>query len=313
MHILVTGGAGFVGSHAVRLLTNQGHEVSIYDNLSTGHSQLAEGFRLIEGDLCDGRMLGRALAGVDVVMHFAASAYVGESVINPRKYFENNVQNGLRLLNGAVDAGVRRIVFSSTCAVYGIPSELPITEATPCNPVNPYGASKLFFERALQAYDCAYGVKSVRLRYFNAAGADESGGTGELHVPETHLIPLALEAAAGVRPDLEMFGDDYPTLDGTCVRDYIHVTDLGMAHVQAVDYLQDGDSVTLNLGNGRGYSVKEVIGAVERVTRSRVPVRVSARRAGDPPVLVASSKMAEQVLGWRPRRDLESIIASAWH
>jgi UDP-glucose-4-epimerase GalE len=246
-------------------------------------------------------------------MHFAASAYVGESVINPRKYFENNVQNGLRLLNGAVDAGVRRIVFSSTCAVYGIPHELPITEDTPRNPVNPYGASKLFFERALQAYDYAYGIKSVRLRYFNAAVADESGETGELHVPETHLIPLALEAAAGLRPDLEIFGDDYPTQDGTCVRDYIHVTDLGMAHVQAVDYLQhDGDSVALNLGNGRGYSVKEMIGTVETVTGCRVPVRVSARRAGDPPVLIASSKMAEQVLGWRPSRDLESIIASAW-
>jgi UDP-glucose-4-epimerase GalE len=313
MHILVTGGAGFVGSHAVRLLAKRGHEVSIYDNLSTGYRQLVEGFRLIEADLSDGRMLGRALAGVDVVMHFAASAYVGESVINPRKYFENNIQNGLRLLNSAVDTGGQRIVFSSTCAVYGIPKELPITEDTPCRPVNPYGESKLFFERALQACDHSYGVKSVRLRYFNAAGAEDSEEIGELHVPETHLIPLALEAAAGLRPRLDIFGDDYPTPDGTCVRDYIHVTDLGMAHVQAVNYLQcNGNSVALNLGNGKGYSVKEVIGAVEAVTGHHVPVRVSARRAGDPPVLVASSKMAEQVLGWRPSRGLEAIIASAW-
>lgn len=313
MQILVTGGAGYVGSHAVRLLANRGHQISIYDNLSTGWRKLAEGFRLIEGDLCDAQLLGRALPGIDLVMHFAACAYIGESVVNPRKYFENNVQNGLRLLDSAVDAGVRRFVFSSTCAVYGIPSELPITEETPCNPVNPYGQSKLFFERALQAYDRAYGVKSVQLRYFNAAGADEKEEVGEIHIPETHLIPLALEAAAGLRPHIEIFGDDYPTPDGTCVRDYIHVADLGMAHGLAVDYLQrNEDSVAINLGNGKGYSVRQVIAAVEAVTGHRVPVRVAPRRAGDPPVLIASSKIAEQLLGWRSSRTLEQIVASAW-
>lgn len=218
MKILVTGGAGYIGSHAVRLLAKRGHDVSIYDNLSTGYRQMADGFRLIEGDLSDTATLHRALAGVELLMHFAASAYVGESAANPRKYFENNVQNGLRLLNAATDAEVRKIVFSSTCAVYGIPAELPITEETPCKPVNPYGDSKLFFERALEAYDGAYGVRSVRLRYFNAAGADESGEIGELHIPETHVIPVALEAASGIRPYLQIYGDDYPTSDGTCVR-----------------------------------------------------------------------------------------------
>jgi UDP-glucose 4-epimerase len=313
MNILVTGGAGYVGSHAVRLLAERGHNVSIYDNLSTGHRQMVEGFRLIEGDLCDVPILRRALDSTDLIMHFAASAYVGESVANPRKYFENNVENGLRLLNAATDAGVQKIVFSSSCAVYGIPSELPITEETQCKPVNPYGESKLFFERALEAYDRAYGIKSVRLRYFNAAGADDSGQIGELHEPETHLIPLALEAASGLRSCLEILGDDYPTDDGTCVRDYIHVVDLGAAHLQAVGYLQGaGESVALNLGAGKGYSVKDVIGAVQDVTGCRVPVRVSARRAGDPPVLVARSTMARKILDWAPSRSLEQIVASAW-
>jgi UDP-glucose 4-epimerase len=313
MNILVTGGAGYVGSHAVRQLAERGHNVSIYDNLSTGYRQMAEGFRLIEGDLSDTPLLRRALDGVDLIMHFAASAYVGESVINPRKYFENNVQNGLRLLNAATDAGVSKIVFSSTCAVYGIPSELPITEETLCKPVNPYGESKLFFERALEAYDRAYGIKSVCLRYFNAAGADDSGEIGELHEPETHLIPLALEAASGLRPCLEIFGDDYPTADGTCVRDYIHVVDLGAAHLQAVGYLQRaGESVALNLGSGKGYSVRNVIGAVQDTTGCRVPMRVSSRRAGDPPLLVAGSAMAHKILDWVPSRSLEQIVASAW-
>lgn len=313
MKILVTGGAGYVGSHAVRLLAKHGHDVSIYDNLSTGDRQMADGFRFIEGDLSDTATLDRALEGVELLMHFAASAYVGESVANPRKYFENNVQNGLRLLNASTDAGVRKIVFSSTCAVYGTPAELPITEATPCKPVSPYGESKLFFERALESYDGAYGVKSVRLRYFNAAGADESGEIGELHFPETHLIPLALEAASGMRSNLHIFGDDYPTSDGTCVRDYIHVVDLGTAHLQAAEYLQNGgNSVALNLGTGTGYSVKEVISAVEEVTGRPVPVLLCSRRAGDPPVLVADCRMAHKILGWTPSRSLKQTVASAW-
>ena len=232
MNILVTGGSGYVGSHAIRSLARHGHRVIVYDNLSTGYAYLAEGFELVTADLADATQLSRALSGVDLVMHFAASAYVGESVNDPRKYFRNNVQNGLALVNAAIDAGVRYFVFSSSCAVYGVPEKMPITEDTRCQPVNPYGETKLFFERILDAYSRAYDLRAIALRYFNAAGADESAEIGELHLPETHLIPLALEAAAGLRPYLEVFGNDYPTADGTCIRDYIHVTDLAEAHAR---------------------------------------------------------------------------------
>jgi UDP-glucose-4-epimerase GalE len=320
--VLVTGGAGYIGSHSARALRRSGYEVVIYDNLSTGFRRLAQGFELVEGDMADDSKLRPVLARVDAVMHFAAHAYVGESVENPRKYFQNNVLGALSLLNSALDAGIRRFVFSSTCAVYGLPEQIPIVEQTPREPVNPYGASKLCFENALEAYDRAYGMRSVRLRYFNAAGADESGGTGELHDPETHLIPLALAASTGKGRELQIFGTDYPTPDGTCVRDYIHVNDLADAHVRALQYLErhdersggenGGDSLAFNLGTGRGHSVLEVIQAAENATGRPVRRKMGPRRPGDPPVLVADPSKAQRVLGWTAKRNLADIVSSAW-
>ncbi len=313
MAVLVVGGAGYIGSHAARALRRSGYEVIIYDNLSTGHRCLAEGFELIEGDIGDASTLRPALLRSDAVMHFAAHAYVGESVENPRKYFRNNVESALCLLNATVDAGIRRFVFSSTCAVYGVPVKVPITEDNPREPVNPYGTSKLFLEHALEAYDQAYGLKSARLRYFNAAGADESGEIGELHEPETHLIPLALAAAAPGNAQLQVFGSDYPTPDGTCIRDYIHVNDLAEAHVRALQHLEKGgNSLSLNLGTGRGYSVLEVIQATEAVVGRSVRRQVGPRRAGDPPRLVANAERAQQVLGWKTRYGLPEIVSTAW-
>jgi len=311
--ILVSGGAGYIGSHTARALRHSGYEVVLYDNLSTGFRRLAQGFELIEGDLADEARLRPALARVDAVMHFAAHAYVGESVENPRKYFRNNVLGALSLLNSALDAGIRRFVFSSTCAVYGIPERTPITEQTPREPVNPYGASKLFFENALEAYDRAYGLRSVSLRYFNAAGADESGEIGEIHDPETHLIPLVLAASTENGPELQIFGPDYPTPDGTCVRDYVHVNDLADAHVQALRHLEKGsDSLAINLGTGRGHSVLEVIDAAENVTGRPVRRKMGPRRPGDPPILVADPAKAQRVLGWTAKRNLADIVSSAW-
>lgn len=313
MRVLVVGGAGYIGSHAARALRRHGCEVLIYDNLSTGHRSLAQGFELIEGDLGDARKLSPVLQRVDAIMHFAAHAYVGESVENPRKYFQNNVQAGLTLLNAALDAGVKKLVFSSTCAVYGVPSKIPIPEDTSRLPVNPYGVSKLFFENALEAYDRAYQLRFASLRYFNAAGADESAEIGELHDPETHLIPLALAAAAGTGPALEIFGTDYPTEDGTCVRDYIHVNDLAEAHVLALEYLgRKQQSLALNLGTGHGYSVKQIVTSVEEVTGRPVPHRLGPRRAGDPPTLVADSRRAQQLLNWQAQRSLTDIVSTAW-
>jgi UDP-glucose-4-epimerase GalE len=312
--VLVVGGAGYIGSHAAHTLRRHGHEVVVYDNLSTGHAFLAEGFELVVGDIADAARLSPVLRRVDAVMHFAGHAYVGESVENPRKYFRNNVEAALVLLNACVDCGVRRVVFSSTCAVYGIPEKVPITESAPRQPVNPYGVSKLFFENALEAYDRAYGVKFASLRYFNAAGADEGGKIGELHDPETHLIPSALLAASGARGALELFGTDYPTPDGTCVRDYIHVNDLAEAHGLALQHLGSGrDSIALNLGTGRGYSVKEVLKKVEEVTGRPVPVKTVARRPGDPPSLVADPGKAERVLQWKAQRSLDDIVRTAWN
>ncbi len=313
MAILVVGGAGYIGCHAARALRRAGYEVIVYDNLSTGHRRLAEGFELVVGDIADEPKLRSALQRVDAVMHFAAHAYVGESVENPRKYFQNNVEAGLRLLNATIDAGIRRFVFSSTCAVYGMPAQIPITEAIPREPVNPYGASKLFFENALEAYGRAYGLRSARLRYFNAAGADESGEIGELHDPETHLIPLALAAAAQGDAELRIFGADYPTPDGTCIRDYIHVNDLAEAHVRALRCLENsGESLALNLGTGKGHSVLEIVQAAEAVTGRPVRRRVVPRRAGDPPALVADATQAEQVLRWKASRALRDIVSTAW-
>ena len=317
MAILVSGGAGYIGSHAARALRRSGYEVLLYDNLSTGFRRLAQGFELVEGDIADEARLRPVLARVDAVMHFAAHAYVGESVENPRKYFRNNVLGALSLLNSALDAGIRRFVFSSSCAVYGIPGQIPIAEQTPRQPVNPYGASKLFFENALQAYSRAYGLRSVSLRYFNAAGAEysenDSGEIGEMHDPETHLIPLALAASTANGSELLVYGSDYPTPDGTCVRDYIHVNDLADAHVRALQHLEsDGDSLAINLGTGRGHSVLEVIQAAENASGRPVRRKIGPRRPGDPPVLVADPAKAQSVLGWTAQRNLADIVASAW-
>lgn len=314
MAILVTGGAGYIGSHAARALRRAGYEVIVYDNLSTGHRQLVRGFELVTGDIGDAQALRCVLARVDAVMHFAAHAYVGESVEAPRKYFRNNVEAGLTLLNATLDAGIRRFVFSSSCAVYGIPAKIPITEETPCQPVNPYGVTKLFFENALAAYGRAYGLHFVSLRYFNAAGADENGETGEIHDPETHLIPLALAAAAPGNHMLSIFGTDYATPDGTCIRDYIHVNDLADAHVHALRYLEQGShSIALNLGTGRGYSVSEIIETAEAVTGNAVRRKTVPRRPGDPPALVADPTRAMQALGWKASRTLPDMMASAWN
>lgn len=313
MRVLVTGGCGYVGSHAVRALTAAGHEVVIYDNLSTGHLRFSDGYRLIEGEIADEATLSLALVGVNAVMHFAASAYVGESVIHPRKYFRNNVEAGLKLLDAVLSSSVRVFVFSSSCATYGIPRELPILESSPREPINPYGATKLFFEQALAAYSSSHGLRSVSLRYFNAAGAHADGTIGELHTPETHLIPLTLQAALETAPPLMVFGKDLATPDGTCVRDFVHVSDLAEAHVLALEYLADGgETSTLNLGTGKGTSVAGIIDAVEQVSKLRVPRSYTDPRPGDPPALYASTARAKEVLGWQAKRDLDEIIRSAW-
>ena len=313
MAIVVVGGAGYIGSHTARALRRAGYEVIIFDNLSTGHRVLADGFELVEGNIADVEKVTQTMNRADAVMHFAAHAYVGESVENPRKYFQNNVKAGLTLLNAAMDAGVRRFVFSSTCAVYGIPTATSIAENAPRQPVNPYGMTKLFFENALEAYGRAYGLSYAALRYFNAAGADESGEIGELHDPETHLIPLALAAAAETGPELHVFGLDHPTPDGTCVRDYVHVNDIADAHVLALQHLLMGkESETLNLGTGDGFSVKQVLDCIHRVTGKTVRWREAPRRIGDPPSLVADPSRAYQVLGWKPQRTLERIVSTAW-
>ena len=314
MNVLVIGGAGYIGSHTARALRKAGHKVTIFDNLSTGYESLAKGFELVKGDVLDAKALAKVLTGTDAIMHFAAHAYVGESVTNPRKYFHNNVEGGLSLLNAAVDAGVKKIIFSSTCAVYGEVAKVPIDENIPREPVNPYGVTKLFFEQALEAYDRAYGMRFASLRYFNAAGADDSGEIGELHDPETHLIPLAMRAAEGLAPELQVFGSDYPTPDGTCVRDYIHVNDLASAHVQALEYLATGkSSIAVNLGTGTGASVQEVITAVEKVSGKRVPKKIVPRRPGDPPTLVANPAKAQELLQWKATRGLDNIVKTAWN
>ena len=312
MAVLVVGGAGYIGSHAARVLRRKGYEVILYDNLSTGHEELAADFELVIGDMADSAKIAKVLARSDSVMHFAAHAYVGESVRDPRKYFHNNVTAALALLDRVMESGVRKFIFSSTCAVYGNPVKVPISETHPRQPVNPYGMTKLAFENALEAYGRAYGLRYVSFRYFNAAGADETGAIGEKHEPETHLIPLIFEAIQGKLDGLEIFGDDYPTPDGTCIRDYIHVTDLAEAHVLGLEYLAEGESAAMNLGTGRGYSVKEVVSAVERITGGKAPSVVSPRRPGDPPELVADAALAEKLLGWKARYSLDDIIRTAW-
>ena len=312
MAVLVVGGAGYIGSHTAHVLSRRGHDVIVYDNLSTGHKELAEGFELIVGDISDSAKLAPILRRCDAVMHFAASAYVGESVKDPKSYFHNNVINALALLNAVIESRVRKFIFSSTCAVYGNPVKVPIAESNPRQPVNPYGATKLAFENALEAYSRAYGLRFMSFRYFNAAGADESGKIGENHSPETHLVPIILQAVQGKRAALEIFGDDYPTADGTCIRDYIHVNDLAEAHVLGLEYLSNAESAAMNLGTGKGYSVHEVVAIAEKVTGHKVPTHIGPRRAGDPAELVADPSLAEKLLKWKAQRSLEEIIASAW-
>jgi UDP-glucose-4-epimerase GalE len=313
MRILVTGGSGYVGSHAVRELVEAGYEVLIYDNLSTGRRRLSAGYELVEGDISDCAKLAPLLSRVDAVMHFAASAYVGESVENPRKYFHNNVESGLSLLDAVLSSQVRIFVFSSTCAVYGVPERLPIHETSVVKPINPYGATKLFFEQVLEAYGVSHNLRYVALRYFNAAGAHPSGLVGEMHNPETHLIPLSLKAVLGGAPPLRVFGNDFDTPDGTCIRDYVHVSDLASAHVLALQYLLDGGQpAILNLGTGRGTSVKEIISSFHELTGLTVPHEFAPRRPGDPPCLYACPTKARRLIGWAAKHTLTDILRSAW-
>lgn len=316
MHVLVCGGSGYIGSHMARQLALHGAEVTVLDNLSTGHREAVRWGRLLEADLLEPRSLERAFAGqrYDAVMHFCARSLVGESVAAPYEYYANNVAGTLNLLAAMHRHGVDRLVFSSTAAVFGQPVAERIDEDHPREPINPYGASKLMVERILADAAAAYGLRSVALRYFNAAGAADDGSLGELHEPETHLIPNVLRAALGAGPALRVFGDDYPTPDGTCVRDYVHVDDLAQAHRLALDYMDAHPGAhAFNLGNGAGFSVKQVIAAAERVCGHRIAWSVEPRRAGDPSVLVASSERARRELGWAPvHTGLESILSSAW-
>jgi len=315
MRILVTGGAGYIGSVVAEELIRGGHEAVVYDSLYKGHRAAVDPqAKFIEADLSDGDALRRAFTEheIEAVIHLAADSLVGESVENPAKYYRNNVVTGLALLDAMRDAGVKRLVFSSTAATYGEPEKQPIEESDPTIPTNPYGQTKLAFEHALKWYDMAYGIRYASLRYFNAAGATVR--CGESHDPETHLIPIVLQAAAGRRSHVEIYGEDYPTRDGTCVRDYIHVVDLARAHILALNIL-DERSAIYNLGcGGDGYTVREVIEAAREITGRDVPVKVGARRAGDPAVLVASSEKIRRELGWTPTmQDLSVIIESAWN
>lgn len=316
MRILVTGGAGYIGSHTAKLLARSGDDPVVLDNLSTGHRWAVQWGPFIQGDLADEQLLRKVLREYDIeaVIHFAAHAYVGESMRKPREYFHNNVVNTLNLLDAMVAERVEHIIFSSTCATYGVPQEIPIGERHAQRPVNPYGEAKLFVERALNWYGQAYGLRWMALRYFNAAGADLEGEIGEDHDPEPHLIPRVLQAAMGEIPFVEIFGTDYPTPDGSAIRDYIHVTDLAEAHCLALgNILNGGKSRALNLGTGMGYSVREVISAAERAIGCPIPVHESGRRPGDPPCLVADATRARQLLQWQPSHsEIDEIIATAW-
>jgi UDP-glucose 4-epimerase len=314
MRVLVTGGAGYIGSVVVEELLNDGHEVVVYDNLAKGHrDSVPPGVKFFEHDLLETDRLAEALRGseIEAVIHMAADSLVGESVQKPEKYYRTNVLGGLSLLDAMKGAGVRRLVFSSTAAVYGEPEKQPIEETDPSHPTNPYGQTKLAFERALRWYEQAHAIRYASLRYFNAAGATEH--CGEWHDPETHLIPLVLQAATGRRPQVDIYGDDYPTRDGTCVRDYIHVVDLARAHVLALGILGERSAI-YNLGcGGGGYTVREVVNVAAEVTGRDIPTKIVARRAGDPAVLIASSSRIKSELGWAPRfQDIRKIVESAW-
>ena len=317
--ILVTGGAGYIGSHTVLALKRAGYSVVILDNFVSGHRDLVDRVlqvELVEGDIGDRSLLDKLFATYNFagVIHFAAYAYVGESMRDPAKYYANNVAGTLTLLQAMVAAGVKRIVFSSTCATYGIPNKVPIVETHPQSPINPYGASKFTVERILKDFDAAYGLKSAIFRYFNAAGADPTGLLGEDHDPEPHLLPLILYAALGMRESISILGTDYPTRDGTCIRDYVHVCDLADAHILGIEYLlAENLSNIFNLGNGQGFSVLEAIQTARIVTGKPIKAIACPRRPGDPPALVGSSEKARQVLGWEPRyQSLQEILSHAW-
>ena len=316
MKILVTGGAGYIGSHMVSLLEKSGHQVTVMDNLSNGHRDSIGNTPFILGDIGDRSLLDQVMAAdsFDAVMHFASFIQVGESVISPSKYYNNNVSKTLVLLDAMVNAGIKKFIFSSTAAIFGEPIYTPIDESHPKSPVNPYGKTKLLIEEVLADYRQAYGLKSVSLRYFNAAGADPNGKNGERHHPETHLIPLILKAASGERSSITVYGKDYETPDGTCIRDYIHVVDLCEAHLLSLMHLSSGgDSAAYNLGNGQGFSVLEVIAAAEKVTQKEIRVENGNRREGDPPRLVADSRLIKKELGWTPQYpEIETIIKHAW-
>ncbi|MDJ0660024.1 MAG: UDP-glucose 4-epimerase GalE [Crocosphaera sp.] len=317
--ILVTGGAGYIGSHAVLALKNAGYDVIILDNLIYGHRDLVERVLKVElviGDLGDRSLLDDLFSrySIDAVMHFAAFAYVGESIKEPKKYYRNNVANTLTLLEAMKAASINKLVFSSTCATYGVAQFSPITEDHPQNPINPYGASKLMVEQILKDFSCAYDLNYVIFRYFNAAGAHPDGLLGEDHDPEPHLIPLVLFTALGKRKFISIFGTDYPTRDGTCIRDYIHVLDIAQAHLLGLNYLQQGGkSDIFNLGNSNGFSIQEVIDTAIKVTQKDINVQIGDRRPGDPPILVGSGEKATKILGWKPQySSLESILSHAW-
>ena len=314
--ILVAGGAGYIGSHMVALLVKRGYEVVVADNLRTGHWQAVKGARkMYVGDLRDGAFLHQIFTEnkIDGVINFAAFSLVGESVTNPLKYYGNNVEGAVSLLSAMQAHGVDKIVFSSTAAAYGEPEKQPIEEGDRTEPTNPYGATKLAIENMLKWCDCAYNIRYVALRYFNAAGSDTEAGIGEDHNPESHLIPRVMKTALGQRDHIGIFGEDYPTPDGTCVRDYIHVKDLAEAHLLALEYLErGGSSDVFNLGNGAGYSVREIIETARRITGKEIKAVVEPRRGGDPSVLIASNKKAAEVLGWKPVLGLDQIISDAW-
>jgi UDP-glucose 4-epimerase len=315
--ILVTGGAGYIGSHYVQYALDQGAEVVVLDNLSYGHREaVPQGVPLVEGEMGDRALLDSLFAKykIDAIVHFAAFAYVGESVTEPAKYYHNNTVSTLNVLDAMRDHGVRSFIFSSTCATYGNPQFVPMDETHPQAPINPYGETKFFVEHILRAYDRAYGLKFTALRYFNAAGADPQGRIGESHDPETHLIPLILQAATGARENISVFGTDYDTPDGTCIRDYIHILDLAQAHDLALKRLNSGGASDFyNLGSERGYSVREVIATCEKISGKSIKVVEGPRRAGDPARLVASAGKAKRDLGWSPKyQDLDPIVATAW-
>ncbi len=315
MKVLVVGGAGYVGSHTVRLLQNEGHEVWVYDNLSRGHREAVPAGRLIEGNLSDRALLLQVLRDkeIEAVMHFAAYALVNESVQHPAMYYQNNVTATLELLEAMRQAGVWRFVFSSTTATYGQPEKIPIAESTPQRPINPYGFTKLVIEHALADYAHAYGFGVAALRYFNAAGASDDGAIGEDHDPESHIIPIVLQVALGQRESISVYGTDYPTPDGTCVRDYIHVNDLGTAHLAALKLLTPGSNLQMNLGTGQGTSVMEVIEACRSVTGHPIPIQNAPRREGDPACLIADSSLAQKTLNWIPRyKTIDTIVETAW-